>query len=135
MKYFYIILFILNFTNNFSQVLVGKTLKESKNEINTYYENIVINQDYIKELPATTLTFDYMDSKIICYFRDQKCFREIIIPEKISAYNNWIEIFNEVFIKEGHNEWSHITDYGNRNIQQIYYPKFETNIFVIDLQN
>ena len=100
-----IVVFIFSCHISFSQFNVGMSLLDVKKEIKTYRQNITITQEYYSEINSIVLKYTYLNSEIINYFMKDKCYLEVIIPSKISAFNMWKKMFNENLIRYGEDKW------------------------------
>ena len=124
------ILFIQSYFG-FSQFNVGSTLNEAKTEISGYYTGIEISEEYLEEIESITLRYTLLESEILDYFKNNICYLEVIIPQKTSAYNEWIKMFNEVLQKDGENKWISNRDGKNTIFECSYWKKKDINIFRI----
>lgn len=129
-RYFFIIL-IFSFNYSYSQFHVGKKLDESIKEIKTYRKDILINQEYYLEINSIVLKYTIMNSQIACYFRNNICYLVVIIPNKISAYNEWIKSFNDFLVKNGDNKWVKYVVGKAMKFEVEYWPTEDKNIIRI----
>lgn len=131
MKKYFMVILIFCFHYSYSQFNTGMNLDDAKKEIKTYRENITITQEYFSEINSIVLRYTYMDSQIVCYFKNNICYQQIIIPSKISAYNEWISMFNEVLIKNEDNKWVSFNGGKTTRFEVEYWEKNDINIIRI----
>lgn len=131
MKKYFIVILVFCCHYSYSQFNTGMSLSDAKKEIKTYRENITITQEYLTELNSIVLRYTYMNSEIVCYFKNNICYLEVIIPSKISAFNDWIKMFNEVLIKNGDDKWVSHQGGKTTRFEIEYWAKNDTNIIRI----